>query len=269
MRYHIVDAFADGQFGGNPAAVVVEAAFPTDEVMQAIAHRIGVPTTAIVVPVSSGKYRVRWFTPYKEVNLCGHATFASARHLFAQAEDAGRSSLQFVSDNGIITAERVGELLALTLPRPVIIPSDPPPSGLLEALGTPAVACAVSSDDTVVEVESAEEVAAVRPDFPALARLPFRGHIVTAAGAGATDFVSRTFFPALGLNEDEVCVTAHCKLAPYWAQRLGRRTFSAQQLSPRGGRLAVEDAPDHVRVLGTAVPRGGVHEIPLEALETP
>ena len=267
MRYHIVDAFRDARFGGNPAAVVVQDAFPSDEQLQHSAHRIDVPTTAFLVPDGPGEYRVRWFTPYAEVNLCGHATFASARHLFGQAEDADRPRLRFVSDNGVITAERVGDLIALSLPRPPLTAGEPP-AGLLEALGVTAVACAVSPDDVVVELESAEAVAAVRPDFPALARLPFRGHIVTAAGTGDTDFVSRTFFPALGLNEDEVCVTAHTKLAPYWAGKLGRRRFTAQQLSPRGGRLEVEDAPDHVRVLGTAVLRDGVHEFSLEELSS-
>src|SRR5438477_9615869 len=131
MRYHIVDAFADARFGGNPAAVVVPEAFPAEDLMQSTAHRIGVPTTAFVVPAGPGEYRVRWFTPYKEVNLCGHATIASARHLFGQAEDADRPRLRFVSDNGVITAERVDACIALTLPRPALVPCDPPPPGLL------------------------------------------------------------------------------------------------------------------------------------------
>ncbi|MEV4706166.1 PhzF family phenazine biosynthesis protein [Actinoplanes sp. NPDC049316] len=265
MRYHIVDAFKDGRFGGNPAAVVVGPDLPGDELLQATAYRIGVPTTAFLTPDGDGQYRVRWFTPYAEVNLCGHATIAGARHLFAQPADADRPRLRFVSAHGVITAERSGDLIALTLPRPALTAAEPPPE-VVEALGTPAVACAVSPDDVVIEVASAEAVAAVRPDFPALARLPFRGHIVTAPGTGGDDFVSRTFFPSLGLDEDEVCVTAHAKLAPYWAGRLGRSRFSALQMSPRGGRLEVQDAPDHVRVLGTAVPRAGDHELPLERL---
>jgi predicted PhzF superfamily epimerase YddE/YHI9 len=260
MRFHIVDTFADARFAGNPAAVTVAPEFPSMADMQRVAHRIALPTTAFVVRAAAGEYRVRWFTPSKEINLCGHATIASARHLFAQPEDAGRARLRFVSDNGILYTQRVGDLVGIDLPASSLIAAEPPP-GLLEALGTDAVSCAVSSDDVLVELESAEAVAAVRPDFTALGRLPFRGHIVTAPGSGEADFVSRTFFPALGVDEDQVCVSAHCKLAPFWARRLGRQRLIGLQLSERGGRLTVEDAGDQVRVLGSAVARRGVHEL--------
>ncbi|GAA1510342.1 PhzF family phenazine biosynthesis protein [Sphaerisporangium rubeum] len=254
MRFQVVDTFADERFAGNPAAVVEVPGFPPDAVMQRTAHRIGLPTTAFVVPVAPARYRVRWFTPYKEINLCGHATIASARHLFLAPENTGQTRLTFVSDNGVLHAERDGALIAIDLPAAGLTVGEPPP-GLLDALGTDAVVCAVSSDDVLVEVESAAAVAAVRPDFAALARQPFRGHIVTARGASGADFVSRTFFPSLGVDEDQVCVTAHCKLAPYWSPRLGRTRLKALQLSDRGGRLEVEDLGTRVRVLGTAIPR--------------
>ncbi|MGC5016349.1 PhzF family phenazine biosynthesis protein [Streptosporangium sp. DT93] len=258
MRFRIVDTFTDKRFAGNPAAVVEVPRFPPVSVMQRTAYLIGLPTSAFVEPIAPAQYRVRWFTPYKEINLCGHATIASARHLFAAAGNAGHSKLTFVSDNGVLHTERVGELIAIDLPKAEIALAEPPP-GLLEALGTDAVACAVSSDDILIEVESAAAVAAVRPDFTALARQPFRGHIVTARAASDADFVSRTFFPSLGVNEDQVCVTAHCKLAPYWAPRLGKGRLKALQLSERGGRLEVEDAGARVRVLGTAVLRDEDH----------
>jgi predicted PhzF superfamily epimerase YddE/YHI9 len=258
MRFHTVDTFADTTFAGNPAAVVAGPAFPRTPVMQEAAHRIGLPTTAFLVPAGPGDYRVRWFTPYKEINLCGHATIASARYLFAQERDAHRDRLRFLSDNGVLHTERHGDLVAIDLPKAALTTTAPPP-GLLEALGTDAVSCAVSSDDILVEVESAEAVGAVRPDFAALARLPFRGHIVTARGPAGVDFVSRTFFPSLGVDEDQVCVTAHCKLTPYWSQRLGRADLIALQLSRRGGRLAVHELGDRVRVLGSAVLRDDGH----------
>ncbi|MEU8756920.1 PhzF family phenazine biosynthesis protein [Streptomyces chartreusis] len=266
MRTHIVDTFADERFAGNPAAVVPGPAFPPHEEMQAIAHDIGLPTTAFVVPIEPAAYRVRWFTPHAEINLCGHATIASARWLFGQDENAGASRLRFVSDNGVLCTERVGDLVAIDLPKARLTVCDPP-RGLLEALGTVAVSCAVSSDDVLVELASAEDVSAVRPDFAALARLPFRGHIVTSRGEPGVDFVSRTFFPSLGVNEDQVCVTAHCKLTPYWAERLGRRRLTAIQLSERGGRLEVEDAGERVRVLGSAVLRAGGSETARETGE--
>lgn len=264
MRHHIVDTFADDQFAGNPAAVAPVPAFPPDEAMQRIANRIGLPTTAFVVPAAPGEYRVRWFTPAKELNLCGHATIASARYLFGLEENLGRTTLTFVSENGVLFAERVGDLIAIDLPTADLRPAEPPPPGLLEALGTDALSCWVSHDDVLVELESATAVAAVRPDFAALARQPFRGNIVTAPGPAGVDFVSRTFFPSLGVNEDQVCVTAHCKLAPFWAGRLGRSGLSALQLSERGGRLAVEHRGKRVHVLGAAVRRGGVHELALD-----
>jgi PhzF family phenazine biosynthesis protein len=268
MRYCLIDTFAGGGYLGNPAGVVALRSFPGDDLMQDAAHRIGVPTTAFVVPAAAGHYRVRWFTPFAEVNLCGHATIGSARHLLARPENAGRQRLVFESDNGILYAQAVGDLIAIDLPKAALAATDPPP-GLLPALGvTAALSCATSSDDVLVELSSASAVAAVSPDFAALARQPFRGHIVTAPAASGADFVSRTFFPALGVNEDQVCVTAHCKLAPFWAQRLGRRTLTALQLSERGGRLQLEDGAEVVRVVGSAVPRGGPRELALDMMGT-
>lgn len=271
MRFHTVDAFADGRFAGNPAAVAPLPRFPDDAVMQNAAFRIGLPTTAFVVPRGEGVYGVRWFTPHAEINLCGHATIAGARHLFGLPENADLTRLTFQSDNGTLYAEREGDLVGIDLPAVPVTPAEPP-QGLLAALGVAAGSCHVSDDDVLVVLDSPDAVAAVRPDFAALARHPFRGHIVTAAAggvdvtaAGGADFVSRTFFPALGVNEDQVCVTAHAKLTPYWARRLGRRRLAALQLSERGGSLRVEDAGDRVRVLGTAVPRDGVGELALES----
>jgi predicted PhzF superfamily epimerase YddE/YHI9 len=256
MRHHIVDTFADAQCAGNPAAVVQVPEFPAGTEMQATAHRIGLPTTAFVVPNRAAEYRVRWFTPYKEINLCGHATIASARVLLT-GSDVTR--LTFVSANGVLHAERLEDLIAIDLPTSSLTECAPPP-GLLDALGTDAVTCAVSGDDVLIEVELPTTVGSLRPDFAALAAQPFRGHIVTARGGDGVDFVSRTFFPALGVNEDQVCVTAHCKLIPYWGRRLGRDRLTAVQLSERGGRLELRDAGERVQVLGTAVLRDGVHD---------
>ncbi len=272
MRHHVVDTFADERFAGNPAAVVPTPAFPSEAEMQDVARRIGLPTTAFVVPAGPGEYGIRWFTPHAEITLCGHATIASARHLFGDG-DAGRTTLRFVSPRGVLVTERAGDLVSIDLPAARLTPVDPPP-GLLEALGVGALgvggagalSCTTSGDDVLVELPDAAAVAAVRPDFAALAAQPFRGHVVTAPGPTGVDFASRTFFPSLGVDEDQVCVSAHCGLAPFWARRLGRRALSALQLSGRGGRLAVEDRGDRVRVLGAAVVRGGARELVAEEL---
>jgi predicted PhzF superfamily epimerase YddE/YHI9 len=262
MRHHIVDTFADSLCAGNPAAVVHATEFPSGQEMQRTAHLIGLPTTAFVVPTGIGEYRVRWFTPYKEINLCGHATIASARVLFT---DSSLTQLTFVSDNGVLHTERVNDLIAIDLPTSSLTECTPPP-GLLDALGTDAVSCATSSDDVLVEVESPSALKSLCPDFPALAAQPYRGHIVTARGSDGVDFVSRTFFPALGVDEDQVCVSAHCKLTPYWGGRLGKDRLTAVQLSERGGRLEVRDRGQRVQVLGTAVLRHGTYDSPAPQL---
>jgi predicted PhzF superfamily epimerase YddE/YHI9 len=263
MRHHIVDTFADTLCAGNPAAVVQATEFPSNTEMQRTAHRIALPTTAFVVPAGAGEYRVRWFTPHKEINLCGHATIASARVLLT---DGGPTRLTFMSGNGVLHAEPVEDMIAIDLPASSLTDCDPPP-GLLDALGTEAVACMVSTDDVLVEVESPSVVESLRPDFAALAAQPFRGHIVTAAAYDAVDFVSRTFFPALGVNEDQVCVTAHCKLTPYWGRRLAKDRLTAVQLSERGGRLELRDAGERIQVLGTAILRDGVYDSRTPRLE--
>ncbi len=262
MRYCLVDTFASAEHLGNPAAVVELSQFPDEHVVQDAAHRIGVPTTAFVVPFGAGRYGIRWFTPDAEVNLCGHATIAAARVLFTRHGNAGRRRLRFDSNGAVLSAERVGDLVAIELPSATLTGCTPPP-GLLDALRiTSCRSCATSHDDVLVELATEREVAAVTPDFAALSRQPFRGHIITARADSGVDFVTRTFFPALGVNEDQVCVSAHCKLAPFWARALGRSSLSSRQLSERGGRLEVEDRGDVVRVLGSAVLRATACAVP-------
>lgn len=263
----VVDTFVDGRHAGNPAAVVtVDGGFPQRAAMQAIAHRIALPTTAFLLAERPGAaYRVRWFAPREEINLCGHATIASARHVYDTVPGAPGRTLRFVSANGVVLHARglAGTEIALDLPAVAARPCDPPP-GLVAALGTDIVGCHATHDDLLVEVGSPADVAAAAPDFAALARLPYRGHIVTARSRDpGTDFVSRTFFPSLGVDEDQVCVTAHAKLGPFWAGRLGRDALSAVQLSQRGGRLRVTSGPGRVEVIGTAVARAaGAEERP-------
>jgi len=255
----LVDAFADAAHAGNPAGVILVAdGFPPTARMQEAAGRLELPTTAFLVPDGPAAYRIRWFTPRAELNICGHATMASAGWLY----DVGRADLgrglRFRSRAGDLLATRSGSRIVLDLPRADTWECEPP-AGLLAALGTPAVRCERASDDILIEVESAAAVRAVSPDFEALAAIDARGHIVTARAdrdqPSGVDFESRTFFPALGVNEDQVCVSAHCKLAPYWQRRLGRARMEALQPSPRGGRLGVEVRGDVVRVSGTVAVR--------------
>lgn len=255
MRAWLVDTFADSRYQGNPAAVVIEDELPATEVMQAVARRLDQPTTAFLSPLAPGEYRIRWFTPYKEINLCGHASIASAGYLYSAAGVDQDAELRFVTTTGHLYVQRTPDGIAIDMPRADVVPCDPPP-GLREAIGADIVSCASSSDDLLIEVASAEVVAAAAPRFELLVGFPYRGHIVTAAaGEPGADFVSRTFFPALGVNEDQVCVSAHCKLGPYWGTRLGKARLVGLQLSERGGRLRVQVGADRVKIVGTARPR--------------
>jgi PhzF family phenazine biosynthesis protein len=259
MRAWIVDAFADAEHMGNAAAVIErQDGFLPTERMQSVACGLGLPTTAFIVPDRPARYRIRWFTPREELDICGHATIASACYLYDVAGVASSARLCFCTHSGALYTARRSERISIDLPRMAMTPCEPP-AGLQRALGARIVHCARAVDDIVVEVESEAVVAGLRPGFHALARIPCRGHIVTARGDSAgSDFVSRSFFPSLGVDEDQVCVSAHCKLGPYWAQKLGKRELSAVQLSAGGGRLLVGVTRSRVRVLGSASVRGCV-----------
>lgn len=264
MQIWLVDAFVDREFRGNPAAIAVcPDGFPAVERMQATAAGLGLPTTAYLVPVADTRYRIRWFTPRAELNICGHATLAGACYLYDVAGISDREPLTFETGGGALHTRRRGGMIAIDLPVMPTVPVDPPP-GLADALGVDIVRCERAEDDLLTDVGSPAAVAALRPDFAALARIDCRGHIVTApggeAGGDPVDFVSRTFFPALGVDEDQVCVSAHCKLVPYWSGRLGRSDMTTVQLSEHGGRLSVALSGPRVLVAGRAVVRHPVLE---------
>lgn len=243
-----IDAFADRPFQGNPAAVVVLEAWPPKAVMQAIAIENNLAETAFIVK-ETDDWRIRWFTPELEIDLCGHATLASAYVAFQELGQPG-ATIRFQSMSGLLQVHRQGDLLVLDFP------SRPPascatPAGLLEALGLSPRPVAKARDHFVV-VDSEAELAALKPDFSALDKVDCFGAIVTAPG-DRVDFVSRFFTPAAGIPEDPVTGSAHCTLIPYWAQRLGKRVLSARQISQRGGDLACELKGDRVAIGGRAV----------------
>lgn len=252
----VVDAFSDRQHQGNPAGVImVKNAFPPAARMQAIAAQLALPTTAFVIEQQPGDYAIRWFTPGAELNICGHATIATMGYLYDVERVRANGPLCFHTHAGPLHARREGELMFLDLPTMHTTPAAPP-AHLEAALGATIRHFARAVDDFLILLDSEETVRGLAPDFDALKTFDCRGHVVTAPSRRAgVDFVSRSFFPALGVNEDQVCVSAHCKLAPFWAGRLGRRRLSALQVSPRGGRLIVEAAGDRVHVAGTAVVR--------------
>lgn len=251
----LVDSFTARPFGGNPAAVVLlgEDEDPPEDWLRAVAREMNHSETAFVAPRDDGSYDLRWFTPETEARLCGHATLATAHVLWATGRtDAGR--LVFHTLSGELVCVRRGEGIAMDFPASLAEP-DRAPDGLLAALGLDHCKAVLRSrTDFVIELSSAEGVAALRPDFAALRRVETRAVIVTAASRETSvDFVSRFFAPAVGVDEDPVTGSAHCILAPLWAARLGRHELRARQLSARGGTLGLRVAGDRVELEGTAV----------------
>ncbi|MEZ5447002.1 MAG: PhzF family phenazine biosynthesis protein [Gammaproteobacteria bacterium] len=248
IRLFHVDAFAERLFEGNPAAVCPLEHWLDDAVMQAIAAENNLSETAFFKPATDG-FDLRWFTPAHEVDLCGHATLATAHVLF-EHYDYLQPRIRFHTRSGELHVARSGEWLEMDLPAREPQRCEAPPE-LVRALGAePAeVWCA---DDYLAVFDAAAIVRQLQPDVDLLRQLDRRGVIVTAPGEGV-DFVSRFFSPKLGVPEDPVCGSAHCALTPYWARRLGRARLQAHQVSRRGGRLLCELRDLRVAVSGRAV----------------
>ena len=243
-----VDAFSSRVFGGNPAAVCPLEAWLPDADMQAIALENNLSETAFFVREAGG-FRLRWFTPAQEVDLCGHATLAAAWVLFHRWE-VGLERVEFASRSGplVVTQEPDG-WLAMDFPSRPPTPCPVPP-GLVEALGA-APRETFASRDLVAVFDSEAQVRALRPDMARLAMLDTFAVVPTAPGTDV-DFVSRFFGPRVGVPEDPVTGSAHCSLVPYWAKRLGKSSLVARQISARGGELRCEERGSRVRIAGQA-----------------
>jgi predicted PhzF superfamily epimerase YddE/YHI9 len=246
-----VDAFTDTPFAGNPAAVCLLPAARDARWMQAVAREMNLSETAFLEARDDG-YLLRWFTPVAEVDLCGHATLASAHVLWEDNRLGPRDEARFHTRSGLLTARRTGAWIEIDLPAQPPAPAAAPP-GLLDALGAPASRVGRSRFDYLVELETEERLRALAPDYAALARVDARGVIVTTRAAAPFDFVSRFFAPRVGVNEDPVTGSAHCTLAPYWSHQLGRTELMAYQASPRGGVVRAALRGDRVVLGGQAV----------------
>ena len=245
--YH-VDAFTGRLFAGNPAAVVPLERWPDDATLQAIAAENNLSETAFLAG-GAGEYDIRWFTPTTEVDLCGHATLASA-HVILTTLEPGRGEVAFRSKSGPLRVAREGDLFALDFPARPPAPT-PVAAALVAALGRRPREAGTARDLLAV-FDSEEEVRSLRPDMTLLAGLESFAVCVTAPGREA-DFVSRFFAPREGVPEDPVTGSAHCTLVPYWSKRLGRSRLRALQVSARGGELLCEDRGERVRIAGRAV----------------
>jgi PhzF family phenazine biosynthesis protein len=247
-----VDAFTDRPFSGNPAAVCLLPAARDAEWMQLVAAEMNLAETAFLTRRPDG-FDLRWFTPACEVDLCGHATLASAHALWEDGQLAPGAAAHFHTRSGLLTAERRDGTIWLDFPATPAA-SVPFPTNLAEGLGARPRFVGKSSYDYLVELESEASVRALNPDLGRLARLPVRGIIVTAASADpARHFISRFFAPAAGVPEDPVTGSAHCALGPFWGERLRLTELVGYQASRRGGTVRVRLAGDRVLLGGQAV----------------
>lgn len=264
LRVTQVDAFTDQPFAGNPAAVCLLPEARPAEWMQAVAAEMNLSETAFLLKQADG-YELRWFTPTVEVNLCGHATLASAHVLWETGELREARQARFHTRGGLLTADRRGAWIELDFPAKREEPAPAPP-GLVEALGVEPIYTGRNQFDYLVEGEREEAVRALRPNFGLLANLGVRGVIVTGQGSPPYDFVSRFFAPGSGIDEDPVTGSAHCCLGPFWSARLGKTDFLAYQASPRGGVVRVRLDGDRVILGGQAVTvlRGELAEAALD-----
>jgi len=264
---HVVDAFTDHPFSGNPAAVCLLKQ-PADETwMMLVAREMNLSETAFLHRVEGG-FSLRWFTPTVEVALCGHATLASAFTLWETGVLQSDQPARFHTLSGWLTCRREAGWIAMDFPARACEPCAAP-IGLATALGCEPVACGLNGMDYLVEVAGEAALRAMTPDFTTLSLLPVRGVIVTCRSESPLfDFVSRFFAPAAGVNEDPVTGSAHCALGPYWQARLGKADFTAYQASQRGGVVKLSTQGERVILRGQAVKMSEVKLLIAEPLAT-
>lgn len=252
LRIVQIDAFASRPFAGNPAAVCLLGEYPSDEWLLSVAREMNLSETAFVKCRHDG-FELRWFTPEVEVELCGHATLASAHFLWQEGILDSVETARFHTLSGWLAAERRQEWIEMDFPAapPEAVPHAP---DLLGALGVEARYVGKNRFDYIVEVESETVLRSIRPDFKLLAEVCERGVMVTsAADEGGFDFVSRFFAPAVGVDEDPVTGSAHCCLAPFWTERLARDELVGFQASQRGGEVRTRMSGERVFLAGQAV----------------
>lgn len=247
-----VDSFTAIPFKGNPAGVYITDKAVDESRMKAIATEMNLSETAFLHPAENG-YNLRWFTPAAEVELCGHATLASAHILWEQGYLESNVDAVFHTLSGELTARNLNKGIELNFPATPLTESDPP-EGLIEALGVTPLFVGQNKFDYLVEVGTIEDVANCKPNFGELKKAGARGVMITAQDKdGKYDFVSRFFAPGVGIDEDPVTGSAHCTLGPYWAEKLGKTELSAYQASQRGGEVGIVVDGDRIKLTGQAI----------------
>ena len=252
MEIYQVDAFTNQPYKGNPAAVCILNESKEDKWMYNVAEEMSLPETAFIHK-KEGKYNLRWFTPTHEVDLCGHATLASAKVLWETENAKREENIDFHTKSGVLTAKSKGDWIELDFPIEAEKEVDPPEK-LIKALDVKPKYVGKNRMDYLIEVDNKEIIQKIKPDFRMLKEVDARGIIVTSkANSNRYDFVSRFFAPAIGIDEDPVTGSAHCCLAPYWKKRLNKNQFTAYQASNRGGTIKIKLGKERVYLSGQAV----------------
>ena len=248
LTMYQVDAFASSTFSGNPAAIIALDCWPSDSLLQAIASENNLSETAYIIDRGE-RFEIRWFTPTREVDLCGHATLAAAFVVF-ECLAKSDSALRFQSRSGELIVARHGAGFVMDFPAERALPGDVADAVFLALGARPRETWSASYDMLVFDHES--DIRQLKPDFSALGQASSKALIVTAPGQ-QVDFVSRFFAPTHGINEDPVTGSAHTILTPYWAERLGKTCLQARQISPRGGDIGCQHRGERVSLTGTCV----------------
>ncbi|NQX58340.1 PhzF family phenazine biosynthesis protein [Paenibacillus qinlingensis] len=250
LTIYVVDAFTDKIFKGNPAAVCLTSEPLDEELMQQIASEMNLSETAFMFPQQDG-YSLRWFTPHSEVDLCGHATLASAHILWETGGLSLSQRANFYTKSGLLTAFKHDSWIQLNFPSEPVLACEYP-SELIDALQIHPLFVGRNRFDYFIEVESEDIIKRLSPNFSLLQTIQTRGINVTSRSQ-EYDFVSRCFFPAVGVNEDPVTGSSHCGLAPYWGKKLNKTDMYAYQASARGGLLQIRLDENRVLMSGQAV----------------
>lgn len=251
MKIWIVDAFASAPYTGNPAAVTIVEQFPSGSTCQQIAAEMNLSETAFIRPLGPNHFHLRWFTPKVEVKLCGHATLASS-HILHQEKLITAPEILFESLSGPLKVHITDSDYTLDFPLQKTGPTIDALSLITDCFGD-IIHAVQAYDDCIIEVENEALLRSYKPDMTKLMKIECRGIIVTTKGTGRYDFVSRFFAPKVGVNEDPVTGSAHCKLAHYWQQKLHKSDFLAYQASARGGEIKLSIVQDRVHLTGQAV----------------
>ena len=257
MKIYQVDSFTDKPFLGNPAGVCLLDEPRSDDFVRSVAAEMNLSETAFLLTEEGGAFRLRWFTPTTEVSLCGHATLASAHILWTEGYLSPGEEARFDTMSGRLTAKKKSDWIEMDFPLRQVTPTEPP-ERLLTALGVRPIYTGIrrkpDGDTYLIEVESEDLVASLTPDFRLMAQTGARSVIVTSKAEGKQyDFVSRFFAPAVGIDEDPVTGSAHCYLAPHWAEKLGKRELTGFQVSKRTGVVRCCPQGDRVLIAGQAV----------------